>query len=175
MAVTVKLEGFAELEKELEKLGKTVTQKASMRRALRKAAEPMVEAAKQKVPVDDGDLRDSITISTRLNKRQGRMHRRMFRDDRASVELFLGPSYELGGGGRHAHLVEFGTRPHINKGKFAGSQHPGTRPQPFMRPAWDEGARAILDRLKVELADDIKRALLRAERKAARMRAKQNG
>ena len=35
-----------------------------------------------------------------------------------------------------ARLVEFGTKRHRNKGKFAGSWHPGTRAQPFFWPAY---------------------------------------
>ena len=37
---------------------------------------------------------------------------------------------------RHGHLVEFDTAPHVNGGIFAGSQHPGTKAQPFLLPAW---------------------------------------
>jgi HK97 gp10 family phage protein len=36
----------------------------------------------------------------------------------------------------YARLVEFGTPPHLNKGMFPGTQHPGTRPRPFFFPAY---------------------------------------
>lgn len=56
----------------------------------------------------------------------------------------------------YAHLVEFGTRPHrTGKGsslgdrKQRGRSHPGARPQPFMRPAFDtkgEEAKKLIEK-----------------------------
>ena len=166
MTVTVELQGFAELEAELQRLSKSAG-KAALRRALKKAGEPMVEIARGNVPVDKGNLAASMAISTKLDKRQRGQHRKMFRNDKASVEMFIGPSYNLGAGGRHGHLVEFGTKPHVNAGLFAGSMHPGTAPQPFMRTAWDGDKMAMLDRLKVDLWAEIQKAIARAERRAA--------
>ncbi len=37
---------------------------------------------------------------------------------------------------KYAHLVEFGTAPHKQGGRFKGTMHPGTRPQPFFYPSW---------------------------------------
>jgi HK97 gp10 family phage protein len=48
---------------------------------------------------------------------------------------------------RYAHLVEFGTAPHINGGKFAGSQNPGARAQPFFFPAWRALKRKVKGRV----------------------------
>ena len=167
MSVTVDLTGFAELEKELERLSRSAG-KAVLRRALKKAGEPLVEIARGNVPVDTGGLAASMAISTKLDKRQAGQHRKMFRNDKASVEMFIGPSYDLGAGGRHGHLVEFGTKPHINGGKFAGTMHPGTAPRPFMRPAWDGDQTAMLERLKVDLWDEISKTIKRAEARAAK-------
>lgn len=156
-STALSLSGFAELEKELDNLSKAAG-KGALRRALMKAAKPTVEIAKSLAPVDSGKLRDSIIVGAKLDGRQAKMHRRMFKDDRASIELFIGPSYLLGGGGRHGHLLEFGTV------KMA--------PQPFMRPAWDQDQKAMLARLKDDLWAEIQRAVVRAERKAARLAAK---
>ncbi len=171
MSVTVKIDGLKELDKQLELLTKRAG-KGVLRRTLRDAAEPLAEKARALAPDDSGNLRGSITVSTKLDERQSRMHRRMFRDDKASSEMFVGPAYDLGGGGRHAHLVEFGTAPHIVGGKFAGARHPGTAPQPFMRPAWDADQQQMLERLKAKLWDEIQKSVARAERKAARQAAK---
>lgn len=171
MSVTLDLADFKDLERQLEKLSKAAG-KGALRRSLEKSAAPMVDLAKSWVPVDDGDLRDSITVGVKLAKRQAGQHRKMFQDDRASVEMFLGPSYNLGAGGRHGHLVEFGTKPHINGGKYAGTQNPGTAPQPFMRPAFDQDVRKMLDRLGEDLWVEIEKSVLRAERKAARVGGK---
>ena len=171
MTVEFKTDGFAELDEQLDRLSKSAG-KGVLRRALKEASQPMVEMAKAKVPEDDGDLKKSITVSVKLAKRQAGQHRKMFRNDKASVEMFLGPSYDLGAGGRHGHLVEFGTAPHINKGQFPGTKHPGTAPQPFMRPAWDADQAGLLDRLGQNMWIEIQKAIKRADAKAARQAAK---
>ena len=151
---TVRIEGFKELEAELEKLARPAARKASARRALRKAAEPMAALAQSLAPRGEtGTLAPSVSIGTRLSKRQQGLHRRMFRNDRAAVEMFVGA-----GPLASAHTQEFGTIHHA--------------PQPFLRPAWDQDQRAMLDRLKSELWDDIQRTVARAERRAARLAAR---
>lgn len=171
MAMNVEIVGLKELEDELDQLSKSAG-KGVLRRSLKKAAQPMADKAMAMVPRDKGSLAASITVSTKLAKRQGKIHRKLFKDTRASVEMFVGPSYDLGKGGRHGHLVEFGTAPHLNKGKFAGTRHPGTSPQPFMRPAFDEDGDALLDRLGKLLWEEVAKAIGRAERKAAKDAAK---
>ena len=154
MSVTVRLEGFKELEAELEKLATPATRKASARRALKKAAEPMVGVAQGNAPRGEtGRLAPSISIGTKLSKRQRGLHRKMFRNDRAAVEMFIGA-----GPLSSAHTQEFGT---IHHG-----------PQAFLRPAWDAEKGPMLERLKAELWADISRAVARAERRAARAAAR---
>lgn len=151
---TVKLEGFKEIEAELAKLGNPNQRKASARRALRKSAQPMADLAQSMAPRGDtGTLAPSISVGTKLSKRQRGLHRRMFRNDRAAVEMFVGA-----GPLSSAHTQEFGT---INHG-----------PQPFLRPAFDQEAKPMLERLKAELWDDIQKAVARAERRAARLAVK---
>jgi len=59
---------------------------------------------------------------------------------------------------RYAHLVEFGTAAHMNRGLFPGTRNPGAPAQPFFWPA------VRLTRKKVTSA--IKRAVAKAVRKA---------
>lgn len=153
MTVTVKFEGGKELERELQRLASPTARKASGRRALKKAAQPLADLMRSLAPDDPAtsgdDLRASIAVSTKLSPRQRKSHRRMFRNDKASVEMFVGA-----GPLPQAHLQEFGTVHHA--------------PQPFARPAWDRDRQAMLRRLSDELWKDIKKAVARAERKAAR-------
>ncbi|UFS64393.1 HK97 gp10 family phage protein [Paracoccus denitrificans] len=165
-SVRMSVQGLADVEKALDNLSKSVG-RTVLRRALRKAAEPMRDRARNLVPVDDGDLRDSIIVGGMLNKSQRSKHRKLTAEERSAIELFVGPSYKLGAGGRHGHLVEFGTAPHVVGGVFAGAQHPGSAPQPFMRPAFDAEARPTIERLKPLLWAEIDRA--------ARRQAKKNG
>jgi HK97 gp10 family phage protein len=58
---------------------------------------------------------------------------------------------------RYAHLVEFGTAPHENGGKFKGSQHPGTAAQPFFYPSY----RALKKRAKNRMSRAAKKAAQR--------------
>ena len=148
---SVKLEGFAELDQALAELSKAAG-KGVLRRSLKKAAEPMAAIARGMAPRETGGLAETVGYGTRLTKRQAGMHRKMFRDDRASVEGFVGANHPA------AVPQEFGT---IHHG-----------PQPFIRPAFDQDVMPMLDRLKSELATEIDKAVARAARRAARMAAK---
>lgn len=149
----MKLEGFSELEDALDDLSKSAG-RGVLRRSLKKAAEPTAELVRSRINDRTGNLSGSIKISSKLVKSEYGKHRAMFRDEKAAVELFLGPSYDLGDGGRHGHLVEFGT------------VH--SAPHPFMRPAWDQDQQPILDRLGQHLWAEFEKSLARAQRKAAK-------
>lgn len=157
MTVTVKIEGLSELDAKLGELSKAAG-KAALRRSLKKSAEPLAALMQSLAPDREGspaerDLRQSIAVSTKLSKRQASMHRKMFRNDKASVEMFVGA-----GKLPHPHLVEFGT--------FKMD------PQPFARPAWDQDKMALLERLKDAIRVEIEKSVARARRKAARLAAK---
>lgn len=152
MNVTVKTEGLAELEQELDRLSKAAG-KGVLRRSLKKAAEPMAALANSYAPVGEtGEYSQSFVYSTKLNKRQSGLHRKMFRNDRAAVEGFVGTNDPAG------VQQEF------------GNIHHG--PQPALRPAWDQDQRAMLDRLSDNLWTELEKSIKRAERKAAREAAK---
>lgn len=155
MAVKVEVKGLKEIEDALKALPEAASKRLS-RAALRQASKPMAEKAKTLAPVKTGKLRDSIKIGAKVNGRQMKIYRRL--SERHGVELFIGPSYLKSDMGRHGHLVEFGTKPRINGGKFKGTKHPGTRPQPFMRPAFDAEAQPTVERLKPLLWKNIQRA-----------------
>jgi len=102
-----------------------------MRAALRAGAAEFRTAAKANVPVESGALRRSIKVST--GTKNGRVTARL------KVGGKLAP---------HAHLVEYGTKPHTITAPQGGGltvggnvvssvDHPGARPHPFMRPAFD--------------------------------------
>jgi HK97 gp10 family phage protein len=148
---TVKIAGLKELERELEKLSKAAG-KSVLRRSLKKAATPMKDLMQDLAPRGDtasDDLADSIAIGSKLSKRQAGLHRKMFRDDRAAVEMFVGPGPDPA-----AWNQEFGN---VNHGA-----------QPFARPAWDQEAQPTLDRLARHLWDEFEKSLQRAARKAAK-------
>ncbi|MCB1476649.1 MAG: HK97 gp10 family phage protein [Rhodobiaceae bacterium] len=147
MKTTMKLEGFRELDKALGELPKA-TGKNVLRKVGRKALEPMRADAEAKAPELTGHLKASVKIGTKLTSRQARQHRRMFKNDKASVELFMGPNDPA------AIPQEFGWE----NGKA----------QPFMRPAWDAGKNDLLDNIKRELGDEIDKAAKRLAKKQAK-------
>ena len=156
MAGSFRLEGFADLERALGELANPRLRKASARRSLLKVAAPMAAIADALAPDDPSDGYDHIRVGvgTRLTRRQGRMHRRMFRNERSAVEVFVG---------------QVGTHPAAVQQEFGNVNH---GPQSFLRPAWDQDRTAMLQRLSAELAADIQRATARAARRAARLAAR---
>jgi HK97 gp10 family phage protein len=125
----VHIKGGAELNKFLQQLPVKIEQSV-LRGALRAGANVVMAEAKANVPVESGQLRDGLKVST--SSRRGRVT--------AKVKAT----------GKHAHIapwLEYGTAAHKitakGKGMFFGGlfvkgvQHPGSRPKPFMRPALD--------------------------------------
>lgn len=153
MKMTVKTRGLADLDKALKELPKA-TAKAVMRRTLKKAAQPMADLAEDLAPKsDDPELAPSVSVSTKLSARQKKLHRKMFKNDKAAVEMFVGAAPLAS-----AHNQEFGNQNHTA--------------QPFMRPAWDREAKPTLDRIGVELGQEIDRTAKRLAARAARQQKK---
>lgn len=132
MKVTVKTQGFKELEQNLFKL-KSATVKSAVRYGMREALEPMAREARGLTPVDNGTLRDSIDVSGMARPPMPKQ---------SDLEMYMGP-------GRYPQAImqEFGTY-----------KEPA---QPFMRPAWDAESEATLDRFSVFLWDRVTRAINR--------------
>ncbi|MGO1079959.1 HK97-gp10 family putative phage morphogenesis protein [Inquilinus sp. CA228] len=59
----------------------------------------------------------------------------------------------------YARLVEFGTRPHANKGLFEGTMHPGTSPNPFFFPTYRLFKKRMLARFGRAMRKSIKTAV----------------
>lgn len=146
---TFRIEGLQDLERAFEELGNVNQRKASARRAMKKAAQPIADTAQQLAPREFGTLAESIMVGTRLSKRQAAIHRKMFRDERAAVEMFVGA-----GPLSSAHNQEF------------GNEH--NAPQPFMRPALESNAVGYMNTIKAELWADIEKTAKRHANKVAR-------
>ena len=163
---TVKVEGLRDLDAALRDLGKSLG-KAVLRRTLKKAAEPFDASWRGMAPDDPAtggaDLKKSGGIGTKLSKRQAGVHRKMFRDDRASVEMFAGPYEPV------AHLLEFGTVERFHKsGKSVGL----ITPRPFVRPAWDRNKSAMPKEIARLLWIEIEKAAKRKAKREAKLAAK---
>lgn len=108
---------------------------------LKVQADFLIAKIREKVPVDSGNLKNSI----------------QFFKPKSKNYLVVGPKYSKGmkgfkrvggksmaSGGNHANLVEYGF---THKG---GKVIP---PKPFMRPAFDQNKEAILNMMEKKLGD----------------------
>lgn len=147
---TVTVGGLRELDAALGQLPKA-TGKAVLRRTLKKAGQPIANDAEAKAPRLTGALQISIGVGTKLTRRQSKLHRKMFKDDKASAEVFV-----RAGGLAQATQTEF------------GNEHQAA--EPYMRPAWDGNKDRALDTIKTELGAEIMKAAQRLAKRAARGR-----
>ena len=167
--MAMKFRGLKSLEAKLKKI--PAEARSAIKQALAESADETVATMKNLAPVsktgshgwEPGMLRESIVATfgdgstpkyAAFTARKGR-RRVKAADPDLSVTITAGNEDV-----RYAHLVEFGTAPHVNGGRFKGSQHPGTQAQPFFYP----GYRAN----KKKAAARIKRAVKRGIQAAAR-------
>lgn len=123
--MATKIQGLDRLKRKLRQFPDAV--KDEIRAAMEASANEIVAMMKSLVPVDSGELRDSIgwTWGDRPKYSQAVASVKSA-DGNMVLTIYAGNSRV-----RYPHLVEFGTAPHVNGGRFAGSQHPGTSAQPF--------------------------------------------
>lgn len=127
-----------------------------LKKSLERSAKELVATQKALVPVRKGALRDSITWTddpAKIPAYAAFQQRGIVRDRELSIFVTAGNERV-----KTAHLVEFGTPPHINAGLFAGTQHPGTKPQPFFLPAYRILRRRIANRARRAISQAIKKA-----------------
>ena len=142
MKTKFKVHGFKDLEKALKELPKA-TAKASVRRVLKKAAQPIADAGRNNAPESEGRLKASYGVGTRLTKRQRKVSRK-----ESEVEVYAGPNDPA------AIQTEF------------GNDHQAA--QPHLRPAWDAEKRAALDSIKDEAWADVVKSIARYQKRLAR-------
>lgn len=157
MSGTVEVKGLADLHKALQELPANIERNV-LRGALRSGGQIIRDEAQRLVPVDKGDLRNSIRVSMRVRSKAGWVNANIKAGDKKAW---------------YAHLLEFGTARHWIKPKNRKSlflaglfrevvDHPGAKPKPFMRPAFDGKARAAIqamaDYIRARLPRELKKA-----------------
>ncbi|QKC99180.1 HK97-gp10 family putative phage morphogenesis protein [Mesorhizobium sp. NZP2298] len=117
--------GLASLNKKLKALPKAA--EVAISAAMAKGADEMVALMKSLVPVDSGELRDSIAW-TWGNAPKGALAIGTVTstDGKLTITIYAGDSEAF-----YARWVEFGTKAHIAGGKFAGAQIPAIPAHPF--------------------------------------------
>lgn len=155
----VEIQGLQQLNALLQQLPAKMEANI-LRGALRASGVVLRDEAKTQAPVDSGELRDSIRVSARIDKKNGSIRAKVTAGNR---KVF------------YAHMVEHGTAAHFIKPKnrkslfFAGLakevvNHPGSRRHPFMRPAFDgkSGAaiQAFADYVRARIDKLVKKGVL---------------
>ena len=111
--------------------------RTAIKGALKANSDQIVAMQKRLVPVDSGDLRDSI------------------RAEWGDVKLASSANLASGGGGALTIKgVEFGTSPHDQGGWAEGTKPPGTTPRPFFYGPW----RAMRKKSKSSVSRAINKA-----------------
>lgn len=151
MADLVRVEGLSELQKILDGLPDKL-ERNIVRSALRAGLKGMKAEVEARIPVRTGKLRQSVKLKTKLVK------------GKPNAAVTVGNKEAW-----YAHLVEFGTGgnyqgtgktvggPYVIKAKnkkglfvpgashpVMSVTHPGSKAQPFMRPAFDAGNSAAI-------------------------------
>jgi len=129
-------------------------QRKQLREAILTGADDMAAMQRRLAPFRSGRLRESIVVTPGdrdILRYATLKSNRTVKDPELAAIISAGNSKV-----RYAHLVEFGTAPHENQGKFPGTQNPGTPPRPFFYP----GVRAMKKR--------VQNSINRAARKAIR-------
>lgn len=164
---SVEIKGLAELHKTLQELPAKIERNV-LRGGLRAGAKVMEAEAERLCPeglptldgvkrgARKGELKRSIRVTMRASK--------------STVRATLKAGNKVAW---YAHLVEFGTarhwiKPRSRKSLFIAGlfkeviDHPGARPKPFMRPAFDGKWRAAIDAMaeyiRVRLPKELRKA-----------------
>ncbi len=117
--------GLAKLNRKLAKLPAAAEKRT--KEAMGQGANEIVALMKSLVAVDSGELRDSIGWTWGdAPKYSQKIATVKSGDGKLVITIYAGNSKV-----RYAHLVEFATKAHENAGQFPGTQHPGTKAQPF--------------------------------------------
>lgn len=152
--IAFQIDGDKELAEFFQELPKSITDQV-LRTTAKKALQPVADYAKATVLRHDGDLAESIAVSTRLSPRQRRLYAK-----RGDVAAHAGPTNPHGA---HGHLVEFGTASRYHKsGKYVGFM----RPHPFLRPAWDAMSGTVLATMRTEIWTVLRAAVRRLSKRA---------
>ena len=138
-AQVVSFSGFKEFQKDMELYPK-VTRKA-IRQSLTRSAKKILATAQTLVPVDTGELRESLKVSP--GKRQRSVIKR----------IIITQDPETGENKTWYGLqVEYG---HALGARALGDSRYQIPPQPFMRPAYDQQQRGAIQ----DITDSVAKAM----------------
>lgn len=171
---TLRLEGLSDAVEAMKDLSRA-TQGNVLKRAVMAGGAVIAEDATARAPVDEGDLKKNILVSRAKIISPGKAAfaatMRETGDRGLAAQAARNANRGAGGTGRAASC-KVGPTKAVGQGilqEFGTAHH---KPQPFMRPAWDTKKEAAAQEVQSALEEEIKKAVDRAARKAARAKVK---
>lgn len=161
----IEVEGGLEIAATLRELGDDKAVRSALRNALRAAALPMRDAAKNRVPVDQGDLQRSIKIGPR---------RRRSGEDPDTLGVLIGidaneqPAKEVPRKTRSGRSTTYRDPGVAGVGPITEFGRPGEAAKPFMRPAFDAEGEKTIQRFGHTAGPAIEKQAARIARKRAK-------
>ncbi|MBA8851193.1 HK97 gp10 family phage protein [Ochrobactrum intermedium] len=150
--MAVKIKGLDRLQIKLKKFPEVA--ETLVKAAMEQGAQDIVNMMQNLVPVDDGELMESIGWTWgQAPKYSQRIGSVKSNDGKLTITIYAGNSKV-----RYAHLVEFGSAPHVNGGMYPGTFNPGAKAQPFFYVSWRakrRSARARVSRAITKAAKQI--------------------
>lgn len=157
----MKIEGGLEIQAALRELGDPKSVKNALRKALRDAAKPMLERAREGVPVDKGDLKRSVKMAAAKRERLNSPEFGIVIGIDANVQ----PARNIPRKTRSGKSTTYrdpgvaGVAPIVEFGKI------GEPAKPFMRGAFDAEAEATIRRFGTTAGPAIEAAAARLAKK----------
>lgn len=149
MAIKAKIMGREALSRKLRQMAPEIEKAAEV--ALLEGAEDVAAQITSRAPV-------GATQQYMASIKAGYQ-----RDNPDKKSLSGQPSKDPNATGVYADYIwrflEFGTRPHINKGMYAGSQHPGTVAQPHVFPTWRAARPKIKKKIRLAVNKAVRKAM----------------
>lgn len=121
------IKGVGEVIKALEAIGEDI-KSPELQGILRTEGQRVIDTAKALVPVDTGDLRDSIGYVT--SKDGQNLDKVLIGPRKSFYNSYLAP------------MFEYGTEPRLIK---SGAYRGIIKPKPFLRPALDQNKNAVVN------------------------------
>lgn len=137
MAIKAKIEGREALNRRLRQLAPEAEKNAAQ--AKQQIAQDAAAAIASRAPI--GPTTNPMTGKPRkAGAYRASIKGGFQRDMKGQIGIGQRQSKDPDAAGVYAEYIwrflEFGTKPHINKGIAAGTQHPGTAKQPHIFPTW---------------------------------------
>lgn len=172
--LTMKISGLDKLQDALQELPKA-TQRAVLLRVLKRAGQPIADAAKGFARDDTGELRNSIQVSTNQINSAGKAEfaaaMRSGLGQEAAVKALRGARRAASGGGSSAQIFVGPTNAKTKKNaikrivnEYGSVKMPA---QPYMRPAYDGHKDQALSIIRTDMMDEIQRTAARVAKRAA--------